>query len=58
MNLEYFTADNIRRDALAGTVTGMVAVPLTKETANSRWKVAANFASRRAVKTLFLEAWN
>ena len=29
MNLEYFTADNIRRDALAGTVTGMVAVPLT-----------------------------
>ena len=29
MNLEYFTANNIRQDALAGTITGMVAVPLT-----------------------------
>lgn len=29
MNLEYFTAENIRKDALAGTITGMVAVPLT-----------------------------
>lgn len=29
MNLEYFTTNNIRQDALAGTITGMVAVPLT-----------------------------
>lgn len=29
MNLSYFTAENIRKDALAGTITGMVAVPLT-----------------------------
>lgn len=29
MNLTYFTAENIRKDALAGTITGMVAVPLT-----------------------------
>jgi|CXWL01.1.fsa_nt_gi MFS superfamily sulfate permease-like transporter len=28
MNLTYFTAENIRKDALAGTITGMVAVPL------------------------------
>lgn len=29
MNLKDFTADTIRRDALAGTITGMIAVPLT-----------------------------
>lgn len=29
MNTKYFTVDNIRRDALAGTITGMIAVPLT-----------------------------
>ncbi len=29
MNFKDFTADTIRRDALAGTITGMIAVPLT-----------------------------
>jgi|GEM_PF-3481079 MFS superfamily sulfate permease-like transporter len=29
MDLAYFTLENIRKDALAGTITGMVAVPLT-----------------------------
>lgn len=29
MNLKDFTADNLRRDALAGTITGLIAVPLT-----------------------------
>jgi MFS superfamily sulfate permease-like transporter len=29
MNFKDFTVDTIRRDALAGTVTGMIAVPLT-----------------------------
>jgi MFS superfamily sulfate permease-like transporter len=29
MNLASFTAENIRKDALAGTITGMVAVPLS-----------------------------
>ena len=29
MNFKHFTAENIRRDALAGTITGLIAVPLT-----------------------------
>jgi MFS superfamily sulfate permease-like transporter len=29
MNLKDFTVDNLRRDALAGTITGLIAVPLT-----------------------------